>query len=72
VRKAARHPPVIDPWRGQAELQTPLAGLRNAYATMTHRPIVQAGQNKTPGWRWRQSGRTCVALPLNRQTPAIA
>ena len=24
-----------------------------------HRPIVQAGQNKTPNWRWRQSGRSC-------------
>jgi len=52
----------------EADLQTPLVGLRNAYATMTRRPIVRAGQNKTPSWRWWQSGRTCPANTGNRIT----
>ena len=47
---AARHRPLagFGKTRGQAELQTPLEGLRNAYATTKHRPIVRAGQNKRP------------------------
>ena len=68
VTGSCERPPVIDPssipaglgkTRGQADLQPPLDGLRNAYATMKHRPIFWAGQNKTPSWRWRQSGGTC-------------
>ncbi|MBD0865479.1 MAG: hypothetical protein GDA36_07675 [Rhodobacteraceae bacterium] len=55
-------PPVIDPCvpgknaGAGCDLQTPLEGLRNAYATMKRRPIVRASQNKTPNGQWRQSG----------------
>ena len=54
--------------RWQADLQTPLEGLRNAYATMKRRPIVRAGQNKMPDWRWWQSCGTCPANTDNRIT----
>ena len=75
VTGSCEQPPVIDPCEpgknmGYADLQTPLEGLRNAYATIKHRPIVRADQ-KTPSWRWRQSGRTCMASqtgsPATRQ-----
>ncbi|MBD0864591.1 MAG: hypothetical protein GDA36_02780 [Rhodobacteraceae bacterium] len=82
MRTAARHrSPVINPssstpaglgtTRGQADLQAPLAGLSNAYATMKHRPIVRAGQNKTSSWRWGQSGRTCGELPDRTEWPNL-
>ena len=72
MRTAARHPPGIDPCgvqenAGQADLQTPLEGLSNAYATMQHRPTVRAGQNKTPSWCWWRSGRIC-GEPLSSNT----
>jgi len=69
MRTATRHPPVSAPWRGQADLQTLLAGLRNACATMPHRPkqnarlvLVAIGQNLPRKHRQLRERGSCLLL----------
>jgi len=77
-----RMEPVIDPssstpagfgkTRGQADIQTPLEGLSNAYATMKYRPIVRTGQNRRPAGAGGNRTEPAVAanrITLNPQTP---
>ena len=62
MRTAARHRPLrAREQRGGRLISKRRFRIKDCFGTMKHRPIFRAGQNKTPNWRWWQSGRTCGA-----------